>query len=64
MTYSHRVTKSQTQLKWLSTHTHTKYEMKYYSTIKRNEILPTAVTWTDLDNIILSKISHTKTNII
>ena len=38
--------------------------MEYYSAIKKNEILPFAVKWMDLENIILSDISQTKTNII
>ena len=33
-------------------YTHT---MKYYSTIKKNEIMPFVATWTDLDIIKLSK---------
>ena len=37
-------------------HTHT---MEYYSAIKRNEILPFATTWMDLEGIMLSKISWT-----
>ena len=31
---------------------------------KKNEIMPFAETWMDLDIIILSEISHKKTNII
>ena len=37
--------------------------MDYYSAIK-NEIMPFAATWTDLEIIILSEVSQTKTNII
>ena len=38
--------------------------MEYYSAINKNEIMPLAMTWTDLEIIILSKVSkHTKTNI-
>ena len=45
------------------THTHTHMEY-YYLAIKKNEITPTAVTWMDLEIIILSEVSQTKTNII
>ena len=38
------------------THTHTR-TMEYYS-IKKNEIFPFAVTWMDLENIILSEVSQ------
>ena len=40
------------------------YITEYYSAIKKNEILPFATTWTDLEIIILSEVSQTKTNII
>ena len=33
---------------------------EYYSAIKRNEIMPFAVTLMDLDIIILSEVSQTK----
>ena len=32
--------------------------MDYYSAIKKNEILPFATTWMDLEGIILSEISQ------
>ena len=38
--------------------------MEYYSAIKKNEIMPFAATWMDLDIIILSEVSQTKTNTI
>ena len=40
------------------------YTMEYYSAIKRNEILPFATTWMELEGIMLSEISQRKTNII
>ena len=39
------------------------YTMEYYSAIKKNEIMPFAATWMDLEIIILSEVSQTKTNI-
>ena len=33
------------------------YTMEYYSSIKKNEIMPSAVTWMDLEIIILSEVS-------
>ena len=36
----------------------------YYSAIKKNEILPFATTWMELEGIMLSEISKRKTNII
>ena len=39
------------------THTHT-HTMKYYSARKKNEIMPFATTWMDLENITLSKVSQ------
>ena len=38
-------------------YTHTR---KYYSAIKKNEILPFAATWVDLEGIMLSEISQTE----
>ena len=40
------------------------HTMGYYSAIKENEILPFAATWIDLENIMLSEISQTKTNTV
>ena len=34
--------------------------MEYYSAIKKNEILPSAATWMDLEGIMLSEISKTE----
>ena len=41
------------------THTHTHiHTMEYYSATKKNEILPFAITWIDLQGIMLSEISY------
>ena len=34
------------------------YTMEYYSAVKKNEIMPFAATWMDLETIILSKVSQ------
>ena len=34
------------------------YTMEHYSAIKKNEIMPFAATWMDLEIIILSEISQ------
>ena len=36
------------------------YTMEYYSTIKKNERMPFAATWMDLEGIMLSEISQTE----
>ena len=36
------------------------YTMEYYSDIKKNEIMPVAATWMDLEIVILSEVSHTE----
>ena len=36
------------------------YTMEYYSTIKKNEIMPFVATWIDLESVILSEISQTE----
>ena len=38
--------------------------MEYYSAIKKNEIMPLAATWMDLEIVILSEVSQTKTSIV
>ena len=38
--------------------------MEYYSAIKKNEILPLATTWMELEGIMLSEINQRETNII
>ena len=40
------------------------YTIEYYSAIKKNEVLPFATTWLDLEGIILSEVSQRKTNTI
>ena len=36
------------------------YRVEYYSAVKKNEILPFAATWIDLENIMLSEICQTE----
>ena len=36
------------------------YTMEYYSAIKKDEIMPFARTWMDLEIIILSEVSQTE----
>ena len=36
------------------------YTVEYYSAIKKNEIMPFAVTWMDLEIIIRSEVSQTE----
>ena len=37
--------------------------MEYYSAIKKNEIVPFAATWMDLEIVILSEVSQTEKDI-
>ena len=34
------------------------YKVEYYSAIKKNEIMPSAATWMDLENIVLCEVSQ------
>ena len=43
------------------TYTH---RVEYYAVIKRNEIMPFAAMWMDLEIIIVSEVRERKTNII
>ena len=36
------------------------YALEYYSAIKKNEIMPFAATWMDLEITIRSEVSHTE----
>ena len=36
------------------------YTMEYYSVIKKNETMPFAVTWMDLEIVVLSEICQTE----
>ena len=38
------------------------YTMEYYSAIKKNDIMPFAATWMQLEIIILSEVRKRKTN--
>ena len=38
--------------------------MEYYAAIRKNEILPFAAIWIDLEGLMLSEISQRKTNTV
>ena len=40
------------------------YVMEYYSAVRKKEILPSATTWMNLEDIMLSEISQRKTNTV
>ena len=40
------------------------YTMEYYSAMKKNEILPLAMMWMELEGIMLSEVSQRKANTI
>ena len=42
---------------WIETMWYT-YTMEYYSSIKKNDIMPFAATWMELENLILSEMSQ------
>ena len=42
------------------THTHAYTYMEYYSAIKKNEKMPFAATWMDLEIVILRELSQTE----
>ena len=63
------IVKTWKQPKYPSTDEHRKkmqyvYTTEYYSSIKKNEILPFAATCTNQEIIILSQVSRRKTNIL
>ena len=56
------IARTQKQCKWPSTEERIKkmwyiYAMEYYSTIKRDEIMPFVGTWMDLETVIQSEVS-------
>ena len=38
------------------------YTTEYYSAVTKDEIMPFAVTWADLETVIMSKVRQRKTN--
>ena len=38
--------------------------VKYYSAMRKKEVLPFAMIWIDLESIVLSEISQRKTNTV
>ena len=40
------------------------HTMEYYSAIKKNDIMPFAATWMDLEIVILSEVRQRKRNIV
>ena len=49
----------------MNTHTQTQaYTMEYYAAIKKNENLPFAATWIDLEDIMLGEMSDRERQIL
>ena len=48
---------------WIKKHGIYIYTMEYYSAVKKNEILPFATMWMELEGIMLSEIIQRKTKI-
>ena len=40
------------------------YKMEYYSSIKKNEILPFETTWMEIESIMLSKLEKDKYHMV
>ena len=40
------------------------YTVKYYSAVKKNEIMPFVATWMDLEIIVLSEVSQRRKNVV
>ena len=40
------------------------YTMEYYSAIKKNEVMPFAAIWMDLEIVILSEVRKRRKNIV
>ncbi|KAF0881766.1 LORF2 protein, partial [Crocuta crocuta] len=58
-----KVPKCSSTDEWIKKMWYTQY-MEYCSAIKKNEILPVATMWMELEGMMLSEISQRKTNII
>ena len=40
------------------------YSIEYYSAIKRNEIMPFAATWMELESVIKNEVRQRRRNIV